>query len=192
MTSQWLSCWHLKSYRERLEKNGMIFVYQDYVEIQLQMSSVFLHWWISPEVEFTSVMTDFPSFKIDRICGVLNRLVSDVMIIWHTQRARRKMYLIPSALPNVLLVMACRWIVGTVKILNDAMEHEEITDIEIYRLKLILKILQCTYACKIIGVVCLKSVREIIAKLFTKSNFQIKRPGRLKFNLQSMCILWLF
>ena len=54
---------------------------------------------------------------IERICGALNRFVSDVIIIWHTQRARRKMYLISSALPNVLLVMACRWRVGIVKIL---------------------------------------------------------------------------
>ena len=36
--------------------------------------------------------------------------------------------------------MACRWIVGIVKILeNDAMEPEEITNIEIYRLEFILK-----------------------------------------------------
>ena len=36
--------------------------------------------------------------------------------------------------------MACRLIVGIVKILrNDAMEPEEITNIEIYRLKFILK-----------------------------------------------------
>ena len=84
--------------------------------------------------------TDFPSSAIERICGALNRLVSDVIINWHTQRARRKMSLIPSTLPNVLLVMVCRWIVGIVKTLkNDAMEPEEITNIEIYRLKFILK-----------------------------------------------------
>ena len=36
--------------------------------------------------------------------------------------------------------MACRWIVGIVKILkNDALEPEEITNIEIFRLKFILK-----------------------------------------------------
>ena len=104
------------------------------------MSSDILQCWISPEVEFTSVMTDFPSSAIERICGALNRLVSDVIINWHAQRARRKMSLIPSALPNVLLVMVCRWIVGIVKTLkNDAMEPEEITNIEIYRLKFILK-----------------------------------------------------
>ena len=58
---------------------------------------------------------------------------------WHAQRARRKMSLIPSALPNVLLEIACRWIVGIVKILqNNATELEEITNIEIYRLKFIL------------------------------------------------------
>ena len=104
------------------------------------MSSGILQWWISPEVEFTSVMTDFTSSAIERICGALNRLVSDVIINWHAQRPRRKMSLIPSALPNVLLVMACRWIVGIVKILqNDAMEPEEITNIEVYRPKFILK-----------------------------------------------------
>ena len=85
-------------------------------------------------------MTDFPSSAIERICGAWHRLVSDVIINWHAQRARRKMSLIPSALPNVLFVMACRWIVGIVKILeNDAMEPEEITNTEIYRLKFILK-----------------------------------------------------
>ena len=87
-----------------------------------------------------SGMTDFPSSSIERICGALNRLACDVIINWHTQRARRKMSLIPSALPNVLLVMACRWIVGMAKILtNDGMEPEEITNIEIYRPKFILK-----------------------------------------------------
>ena len=50
------------------------------------------------------VMTDFPSSAVERICGALNRLTSDVIINWHAQRARRKMSLIPSALPNVLLV----------------------------------------------------------------------------------------
>ena len=107
------------------------------------MSSGILQCWISPEVEFTSVMTDFPRSAIERICGALNRLVSDIMINWHAQRARRKMSLIPLALPNVLrvmTVMACRWIIDIVKILkNDAMELEEITNIEIYRLKFILK-----------------------------------------------------
>ena len=51
------------------------------------------------------------------------------------------MSLIPSALPNVLLVtLACRWIIGIVKILNnDAMGPDEITNIEICRLKFILK-----------------------------------------------------
>ena len=77
---------------------------------------------------------------IERICGDLNRLVSDVIFNVHAQRSRRKMSLVPSAWPNVLLVMACRWIVGIVKILkNDGMEPEEITNIEIYRLKFILK-----------------------------------------------------
>ena len=105
------------------------------------MSSGILQWWISPVVEFTSVMTDFPSSVIERICGALNRLVSDVIINWHARRARRKMSLIPSASPNVLLVtLACRWIIGVVKILNnDAMELEEIANVEIYRLKFILK-----------------------------------------------------
>ena len=102
---------------------------------------VFFQWWVSPEVEFTSVLTDFSSFAVERICGALKRLVIVVMINWHVQRARRIMSLIPCALPNVLLViMTCRWIVGIVKILqNDAMETEKITNIEIYRLKFILK-----------------------------------------------------
>ena len=104
------------------------------------MSSGILQWWISPEVEFTSVMTDFPSSAKEGICGALNRLVSDVIINWHAQRVRRKMSLIPLALPNVLIVMACRWIVCIVKILkNYAMEPEEITNIEFNRLKFILK-----------------------------------------------------
>ena len=105
------------------------------------MSSGILQWWISPEVEFTSVMTDFPSSAIERICGALSHLVSDVIISWHAQRTRRKMPLIPPALPNVLLVtLACRWIIGIVKILNnDAKEPDEITNVEIYRLKFILK-----------------------------------------------------
>ena len=64
-----------------------------------------------------------------------------VIINRHAQRTPRKMSLIPSALPNVLLVtLACRWIIGIVKILNnDAMEPKEITNIEIYRLEFILK-----------------------------------------------------
>ena len=101
--------------------------------MQLQVRSGILQWWISPEVEFTSVMTDFPSSVIEIICGALNRLVSDVIINWHAQRARRKMSLIPSALSkSYLYLMACRLIVGIVKILrNDAMEPEEITSIEI-------------------------------------------------------------
>ena len=105
------------------------------------MSSGILQWWISPEVEFTSVMIDFPSSAIERICGTLNRLVSEVIINWHAHHAQRKMSLIPSALPNVLLVtLTCRWIIGIVKILNnDAMELEEIANIEMYRLKFILK-----------------------------------------------------
>ena len=82
-------------------------------------------------------MTDFPSSAIKRICGALNRLISDVIINWHAQCAWRKMSLIPPALLNVLLVMACCWIFGIVKTLkNDAMEPEEITNIEIYRLNL--------------------------------------------------------
>ena len=83
------------------------------------------------------MMTDFPSSATERICGALNHLVSDVIINWHAQRAWRKMSLIPSALPNVVLVMAFRWMVGILKI--DAMAPEEITRIEIYRLKFILK-----------------------------------------------------
>ena len=61
----------------------------------------------------------FSKSAIERICGVLDHLVSDVMINWHAQRARRNMPLISSALPNILCVMtvmACRWIVGIVKI----------------------------------------------------------------------------
>ena len=86
-------------------------------------------------------MTDFPSSAIEIICGALNRLVSDVIINWHAQRARRQMSLIPSALSNVLLVpngmSFDSWHCGISR--NDAMEPEEITNIEIYRLKFILK-----------------------------------------------------
>ena len=105
------------------------------------MSCGILQCWISPEVDLTSVMTDFPSSPIERICGALNRLVSDVILNRHSQRTRRKMSLIPSALPNVLFVIsAWRWIISIVKILNnDAMGPEEITNIEIYRLKFILQ-----------------------------------------------------
>ena len=67
------------------------------------MSSGILQCWISPEVEFTSVMTDFPNSAIERMRGALNRLVSDVMINWRAQRARRNILLIPSASPNVFL-----------------------------------------------------------------------------------------
>ena len=105
------------------------------------MSSGIFQWWISPEVEFMSMMTGFPSSVIERICGALNRLVSDVILNRHVQCTQRKISLIPSALPNVLLVTsACLWIIGIMKILNnDAMEPEEITNIEICRLKFILK-----------------------------------------------------
>ena len=104
------------------------------------MSCGILQWWISPEVEFTSVMTDFLSSTIERICGALNRFVSGVIINWHAQRARRKMYLIPSALPNVLLgngMSLDRWYCENIK--NDAIEPEEINNIEVNRLKFILK-----------------------------------------------------
>ena len=72
-------------------------------------------------------MTDFPSSATERICGALNRLVSDVIINWHAQRSWRKMSLIPSASQNVVLVMACRWIAGILKI--DAMGPEESTQV---------------------------------------------------------------
>ena len=141
MTSQLLSCWHLKSYLKRLGMNGMIFVY-----LRLHEDSITNEQWYFAMVNITRgwirVRDDrfSKSSAIGRICGALNRLVSDVIINWHAQRAWRKMSLIPSALPNVLFVMACRWIVGIVKILeNDAMEPEEITNIEIYGLEFILK-----------------------------------------------------
>ena len=140
MTSQLLSCWHLKSYRERLGMNGMVFVY-----LRLCEDSFTNEQWYFAMVNITRgwihLRDDFPSSAIERICGALNRLVSDVIINWHAQRARWKMSLILSTLPNVLLVtLAWRWIIGIVKILNnDAMEPEEITCIEIYRLKFILK-----------------------------------------------------
>ena len=98
------------------------------MKIQLQMSSGIVQWWISPEVEFTSVMRDFPSSAIERTCGALNRLVSDVTA---------KNFFDPFSFAKRL---TCRWIIGIVKILNnDAMEPEEITNIEIYRLKFIFK-----------------------------------------------------
>ena len=141
MTSQLLSCWHLKSYRERLGMNGMVFVY-----LRLREDSITNEQWYFAMVNITRgwihVRDDrFSKFRnTESICGALNRLASDVIINWHAQRARRKMSLIPSALPNVLLVMACRWIVGIAKILtNDGMEPEEITNIEVHRPKFILK-----------------------------------------------------
>ena len=101
----------------------------------LQMSSGIFQWWISPEVEFTPVMTDFPSSAIDGICGALNRLVSGVIINWHAQRAQRKMSFI--SLAKRLTCNGMYWIVGIVKILKNG--TMEITNIEIYRLKFILK-----------------------------------------------------
>ena len=91
MTSPLLSYWHLKSYRQRIRMNGMIFIYLKR-EDSIKLSSCILHWWILPEVEFTSVMTDFPSFAIEIVCGALNRLVNDVIINWHAQRGTRNVH----------------------------------------------------------------------------------------------------
>ena len=75
-----------------------------------------------------------------RLCKAVNRLVSDIIIYWsRVMRPMATISLVPLRFANHL-AMACRWIVGFVKILiNDAMEPAEITSIEIYRLKLILK-----------------------------------------------------
>ena len=135
-----LSCWHLKLYRERPGMNGLIFVH-----LRLREDSITNEQRYFAVVNITRgwihVRDDrFSKFRNKRICGALNRLVSDVRINWHAQRAWWKMSLMPSALPNVLLIIACRWIVGTVKILkNDAMEPEDISNIEINRLKFIMK-----------------------------------------------------
>ena len=118
-----LSCWHLKLYRERPGMNGLIFVH-----LRLREDSITNEQRYFAVVNITRgwihVRDDrFSKFWNKRICGALNRLVSDVRINWHAQRAWWKMFLMPSALPNVLLIIACRWIVGIVKILkNDAME----------------------------------------------------------------------
>ena len=118
--------------------NGMIFVY-----LRLREDSITNVQWYFAMVIITRGWIHFRDDRfsnsaIEIICGALNRLESDIIINWHARRARRKIYLIPSALPNVLLVMACHWIFGIVKILkNDAMEPQEITNIEIYRLKFI-------------------------------------------------------
>ena len=48
MTSQLLSCWHLKSYRERLAMNGMIFVY-----LRLREGSITNEQWYFSMVNIT-------------------------------------------------------------------------------------------------------------------------------------------
>ena len=138
MTSQLLSCWHLKSYRERLGMNGMIFVY-----LRPRKDSIANEQWYFEMVNITRGWIHVPDGRFSKFrnrSGALNRLASDVIINWHEQGARRKISLIPSALSNVLLEMACCWIVDIAKILtNDGMEPEEITNIKIYRPKFILK-----------------------------------------------------
>ena len=117
------------------------------------------------EVEFTPVMTDFPSSAEEKICGALYRLTSDVIINWHAQRARRKMSLIPSALPNVLLVNGMSLDSCIAKIFtNDGMEPKEITNIEIYRPKFILKrhVLYCTWPASIPEVCWLRTVQLVL------------------------------
>ena len=62
--------------------------------------------------------------------------------------------------------MAFRWIIGIVKISNnDAMKHEEITDIEIYKLKFILKrrtFLYCMWPASIPEVCRLLTVQLVL------------------------------
>ena len=170
MTSHLLSCWHLKSYRERLGMNCMIFVYLRLREDSITneqwyfamlnitrgwihvrddrfskfrnrknhlVSDVMMNWhtqrvylrlredsitneqWYFAMLNITRGWIHVRDDRFSKFRNRKNHLVSDVMMNWHTQRARRKMSLIPAALPNVLrvmTVMACRWIVGIVKI----------------------------------------------------------------------------
>ena len=84
------------------------------------------------DVPFVSSLMTSSNGNIFRVTGPL----------WGESTGRlRKMSLIPSALSKpYLYLIAYRLIAGIVKILrNDAMEPEEITNIEIYRLKFILK-----------------------------------------------------
>ena len=124
MTSQLLSCCHLKSYRERLGTNGMIFVYLRQGEDSITNEQWYLAMVNIIRVEFTSVMADFPSSAIERISGSLTRLLSDVIINWHAQRARRKMYW---SLQPCQTSYVDSWYFENIK--NDAMEPEEITNI---------------------------------------------------------------
>ena len=119
MTSQLLSCWHLKSYRERLGMNGMIFVYLSLREDSITNE----HWYFG----MVNIIRGWIHVRNDRFSKFRNRKNLQSLESfgkWRHKmtsfRARAtctaKMSLIPSALPNVLVVMACRWIVGIVKI----------------------------------------------------------------------------
>ena len=144
---------------------GMIFVY-----LRLREDSITNMQWYFAMMNITRGWIDvrddiFCMFRNRKNLRTLNRLVSDVIINWHAQRARREMSFIPSALPKVLLVMACRWIIGILKIIkNDAMEPEEITNIEIYRLKFLLKqhVFVCTWPASMPEVCRLRTVQLVL------------------------------
>ena len=127
MTSQLLSCWNLKSYRERLGMNCMIFVYlrlrEDLITNE-QWYFVMMNiarGWIDVRDDRFSKFHNRKKLRSLELFGKwrhnlnLNNLNLNLVINWHAQRARRKMSLIPSVLPKVLLVMTCHWIVGILK-----------------------------------------------------------------------------
>ena len=97
------------------------------------MNNGIFQWWISSEVELMSVMLGFPSFTTKILCRAVNRLVSDIINYWSraTPTAANNVFDLCKPLLNVLRVIACRWIIRIVKILmNDTVEPEEITNIE--------------------------------------------------------------
>ena len=140
MTSQLLSCWHLKSYRERLGMNDMTFVF-----LRLREASITNEQWYFAMVIITRGWIHVRDDRFSQFRNRKNLRSLESFGKWnHNLLARAtcpaKTSLIPSALPNVLLVMACPWLglfsIVEIFLKNDAMEPEEITNIEIYRLKL--------------------------------------------------------
>ena len=133
MTSPLLSCWNLKSYRERLGMNCMIFVY-----LRLREDSITNEQWYFVMVNITRGWIDvrddrfskfrnrkklwslesFGKWRHNLNLNNLNNFNLNLVINWHAQRAWRKMSLIPSVLLKVLLLITCHWIVGILKILK--------------------------------------------------------------------------
>ena len=110
MTSQLLSCWHLKSYRERLGMNGMTFVY-----LRLREASITNEQWYFAMVIITRGLIHVRDDRFSQFRNRKNLRSLKSFGKWHHNLLARatcpaKTSLIPSALPNVLLVMACPWI----------------------------------------------------------------------------------